>query len=208
MRLAWPVWPLQFDFRESPGSLFLLTSHCRRLHLTSTYSMAILSGIWTTPTGSVNQSSSTWKHNKRNSKTIDCITGAMYASARMDSQQTKYRRPRYFEIPWDKTRLYHAVFEEKAWATAHAFEHGGFWQVLEIAPNFLKGLLYACKWIDKCLWTYLKGFRVNSPGSEIGRFWATSLGYSPCFWTWRIFASVGNRSKLSEKTPICLQMDF
>ena len=99
-------------------------------------------------------------------------------------------------------------FEQKAWAIAHAFEHGGFWQVLEIAPNLLKGLLYACKWISKCLWTYLKGFRVNSQGSEIGWFWATSLGYSPCFWTWRILASVGNRSKPSERTPICLQMDF
>ena len=40
-----------------------------------------------------------------------------------------------------------ADFEQKAWAIAHAFEHGGFWQVLEIAPNFLKGLIYACKLI-------------------------------------------------------------
>ena len=148
------------------------------------------------------------------------------------------------------------------------FEHGGFWQVLEIAPNCLKGLLYAYKWISKCLpdnligfrvnslgseigplwaksmgyspcfWTwrilasvgnrskflkgllyaskwiskclrdYFKWFRVNSLGSEIGRFWAKSLGYSPCFWTWRILASVGKRSKLSERTPYCLEMNF
>ena len=101
-----------------------------------------------------------------------------------------------------------ADFEQKAWAIAHAFEHGGFWQVLEIAPNFLKGLLYACKWISKCFRDYLNRFRVNSLGSEIGPLWAKSLGYSPCFWTWRILASVGNRSKLSERTPICLQMDF
>ena len=99
-------------------------------------------------------------------------------------------------------------FEQKAWAIAHDFEHGGFWQELEIAQTFLKGLLYGCKWISKCLRDYLKGFRVNSLGSELGGFWAKSLGYSPCFWTWLILESVGNRSKLSERTPICLQMDF
>ena len=101
-----------------------------------------------------------------------------------------------------------ADFEQKAWAIAHAFEHGGFWQVLEIAPNFLKGLLYACKWISKCLRDYLYRCKANSLGSETGRFWAKSLGYSLCFWKWRILASVGNRSKLSERTPMCLQMDF
>ena len=101
-----------------------------------------------------------------------------------------------------------ADFEQKAWAIAHAFEHGGFWQVLEIAPNFLKGLLCACKWISKCSRDYLNGFRANSLGSETGRFWAKSLGYSQCFWTWLILASVGNRSKLSERTPMCLQMDL
>ena len=99
-------------------------------------------------------------------------------------------------------------FWAKAWAIAHPFEHSGFLQLLEIAPNFLKGLLCACKWISKCLRDYLIGFRVNSPGSEIGRFWAKCLGYSPCFWTSRILASVGNRSRLSERTPICFQMNF
>ena len=92
-----------------------------------------------------------------------------------------------------------ADFEQKAWAIAHAFEHGGFWQVLEIARNFLKGLLYTCKWISKSLRNYLNGFLVNSLGSEIGRFWAKRLGYSPCFWTWRILASVENRSNLPER---------
>ena len=101
-----------------------------------------------------------------------------------------------------------ADFEQKAWAIAHAFEHGWFWKVLEIAPNFLKGLLCACKWISNCLRDYLNGFRVKSLGSELGGFSAKSLSYSPCFWTWRILASVGNRSKLSERTPIWLQMDF
>ena len=114
----------------------------------------------------------------------------------------------WMDFGWIRQGPKWADFEQKAWAIAHAFEHGGFWQVLEITPNFLKGLLYASKWISKCLRDYLNGFRVNSLGSENDRFWAKSLGYSPCFWTWWIWASVGNRSKLSEKTPICLQMDF
>ena len=29
-------------------------------------------------------------------------------------------------------------FEQKCWAKAHGFEQGGFWQVLQIAPNSLK----------------------------------------------------------------------
>ena len=31
-----------------------------------------------------------------------------------------------------------ADFEQKPWAIAHGFEHDGFWQVLELAPNSLK----------------------------------------------------------------------
>ena len=96
-----------------------------------------------------------------------------------------------------------ADFEQKAWAIAHAFEHGGFWQVLEIVQTFLKGLLCACIWISMCLRDYLNGFRVNWLGSQLRRFWAKSLRYSPCFWTWRILASVGNRSNLLERTPMC-----
>ena len=33
-----------------------------------------------------------------------------------------------------------ADFEQKAWAIAHGFEHGGFRYVLEIAPHYLKRL--------------------------------------------------------------------
>ena len=112
----------------------------------------------------------------------------------------------YFEwIRWGPNL---ADFQQKAWAIAHAFEHGGFWQVLEIAPNLLKRLLCACKCNSKCLRDYLNGLRAHSLGSEIGRFWAKSLGYSPCFWTWLILASVGNRSKPSERTPMCLKIHF
>ena len=35
--------------------------------------------------------------------------------------------------------------EQKAWAIAHGFEHGGFWSVTETVPNFIKRLPHACK---------------------------------------------------------------
>ena len=78
----------------------------------------------------------------------------------------------------------------------------------EIAPNSLKRLLHACKWISNCFRDCLYGFWVNSQGSEVGRLWAKSLGYGPWFWAWWILVSAGNRSKLPETPPICLQMDF
>ena len=43
-----------------------------------------------------------------------------------------------------------ADFEQKAWAIAHGFEHGGFGQVPEIVPNSLKSLQYPCKWNSEC----------------------------------------------------------
>ena len=94
-----------------------------------------------------------------------------------------------------------ADFEQKAWAIAHGFEHGRFWQVLEIAPNSLKRLQNRSKVICDCLPDCLCRFRVNSQGSKIGRFWAKGLGYSPWFWTWPILASPRNRSKLFETPP-------
>ena len=94
-----------------------------------------------------------------------------------------------------------ADFEQKAWAIAHGFEHGRFWQVLEIAPNSLKRLQNRCKMDCDCLRDCLGRFRMNSLGSKIGRFWVKGLGYSPWFWTWPILASPGNRSKLSETPP-------
>ena len=94
-----------------------------------------------------------------------------------------------------------AVFEQKPWTIAHAFEHGGFWYVLEIAPNSLKRLQNPSKLISNSLRDCLCRFGVNSRGSEIGSFWAKTLGYSPCFWRWRILVSSGNRSKLSETPP-------
>ena len=99
-------------------------------------------------------------------------------------------------------------FEQKAWAIAHGIEQGGFWQVLEIAPNSLKRRLSAWKWISNTLLDYLCWFGVNWRGSKIDRFWAKGLGYSPWFWTGPILASLANRSKLPETQPKCLKMDF
>ena len=94
-----------------------------------------------------------------------------------------------------------ADFEQKAWAIAHGFEEGRFLQLLEIAPNFLKRFQNPPKLDFNSLHACFRRFRVNSQGSKIGRFWAKSLGYSPWFWTRPIFASSGNRSKLSETVP-------
>ena len=99
-------------------------------------------------------------------------------------------------------------FEQKAWGIAHGFEQGGFWQVLQIAPNSLKRRLSAWKWISNTLRDYLWRFGVNWRGSKIDRFWAKGLGYSPWFWTGLILASCGNRSKLPETPPKGLKMDF
>ena len=101
-----------------------------------------------------------------------------------------------------------AVFEQKPWAIAHGFEHGGFSKVLEIAPNSLKRLLNPSKMIFNSLRDRLCRFRAISQGSKIGRFWAKTLGYSPRFWTWRIFEGTGNRSKLSETPPEPIKMTF
>ena len=79
-------------------------------------------------------------------------------------------------------------FEQKPWAIAHGIEQGGFWQVLEIAPNSLKRRLSAWKWISNTLLDYLCWFGVNWRGSKIDRFWAKGLGYSPWFWTGPILA--------------------
>ena len=92
-------------------------------------------------------------------------------------------------------------FWAKAWAIAHGFEHGRFWQVLEIASNSLKRFQNPSKMISNSLRDYLCRFRMNSQGSKFRRFWAKRLGYSPWFWIWPILASPGNRFKLCETLP-------
>ena len=54
-----------------------------------------------------------------------------------------------------------ADFEQKPWAIAHGFEHGRFWQVLEIAPNSLKRFQSPHKLIFNCFGDLLCRFRVN-----------------------------------------------
>ena len=94
-----------------------------------------------------------------------------------------------------------ADFDQKALDIAHDFEHGRFWQVLEIGPQSLKRLQNRSKTIGDWFLDCLCRFRVNSQGSKIGRFWAKGLGYSPWFWTWSILASPEKCSKLSETPP-------
>ena len=49
-------------------------------------------------------------------------------------------------LGWIRKGRKSAAFEKKPWAIAHGFEHGRFWQVLEIAPNSLKRLKTVLKW--------------------------------------------------------------
>ena len=116
----------------------------------------------------------------------------------------------YVNFGWIRKARKLADFEQKAWAIAHGFEHGRFWQVLQIAPNTLKRFQNPPKLIFNSLHDCFRRFRVrvNSQGSKIGRFWAKSLGYSPWFWTWPILTSSANRSKHSETVPKPSQTDF
>ena len=66
------------------------------------------------------------------------------------------------DLGWIRNRRKLDDLEKKAWAIAHGFEHGRFWQVLEIAPNSLKRLQNRCKRICDCFRDCLCGFRVNS----------------------------------------------
>ena len=107
----------------------------------------------------------------------------------------------FVDLGWIRKNRKLADFEQRAWAIAHCFEHGRFWQVLEIDPNSLKRLQNHSKMICYCFRDCLCRFRRNSHGSKIGRLWAKALSYSPWFWTWPIFLTPGNRSKLSETPP-------
>ena len=88
-------------------------------------------------------------------------------------------------------------FEQKVWAITHGFEHGRFFQLLEIVRNSLKCLQNGSKMICDCLQDCFCRFRVNSQVSKIDRFW--TKGYSPWFWTWPISWNPGNPSKNSER---------
>ena len=107
----------------------------------------------------------------------------------------------FVDLGWIRKCRKLTDFEQKAWAIAHGFEHGQFFELLDIVRNSLKRLQNRSKMICQCFRDCLCLFRVNSQGSKIDRFRAKVLGYSPWFWTWPIFSTPGNRSKLSEMPP-------
>ena len=93
-----------------------------------------------------------------------------------------------------------ADFEQKPWAIPHGFEHGRFWQVLEIAPNSLKRFLRPQSDF-LLLWLLFVSISEQFARVENWPISAKTLGYSQWFWAWPILASPGNRSKLSEMVP-------
>ena len=102
-----------------------------------------------------------------------------------------------------------ADFDQNSWAIAHGFEHGRFWQVLEIARNSLKWLQNRSKMICDCLRDCLCRFRVNWQGSKIGRFWpkkawATAHGFEHGRF-WKVLKTAPNSQKrlLNRSKIIC-----
>ena len=105
------------------------------------------------------------------------------------------------DLGWNRKGRKLADFEQKAWARAHGFEHGRFFLIMEIPPNYLKRLQNHSKMTCDYLRDFLCRFRVNSKRSKIGRFWGKGLGYSQWLWTWPTLSTLGNRSKLSARLP-------
>ena len=68
----------------------------------------------------------------------------------------------FADLGWIRKGRKLGDFYQKAWVIAHGFEHGWFWQVMEIAPNSLKRLQNRSKMISDCLRDCLRLFRVNS----------------------------------------------
>ena len=99
-------------------------------------------------------------------------------------------------------------FDQKHCAIGYGFEQGRFGKVLGFVPNFLKCLRWGWKCICKCFRDCSWRFGVNSEGSKIHRFWPKTLCYSPWVWTGPIWVGAWNCSKLSEVSPMCVQMDF
>ena len=66
------------------------------------------------------------------------------------------------DLGWIRKGRKLADFEQNAWAIAHGFEHGRFWQVLQIAPNSLNRLQNRSKMICDFLRDSFCRFRVNS----------------------------------------------
>ena len=72
-------------------------------------------------------------------------------------------------------------FWAKGWAIAHGFEHGRFWQVLEIAPNSLIRLQNRSKMICDCLRKRLCRLGWIRKGRKLADFeqkaWAIAHGF-------------------------------
>ena len=85
------------------------------------------------------------------------------------------------DLGWIRKGRKLADFEQKAWAIAHGFEHGRFWQVLEIAPNSLETpAKTVLKWFVSACANVCIDLGWIRKRSKIGRFeqkaWAIAHG--------------------------------
>ena len=76
----------------------------------------------------------------------------------------------FVDLGWIRKGRKLADFEQKAWARAHGFEHGRFWQVLQISSISLKRLLNPSKTIPKSLRDWLCLFWGIRKGRELAVF--------------------------------------
>ena len=104
------------------------------------------------------------------------------------------------DLGWFRKNRKLADFEQRAWAIAHGFEHGRFWQVLEIVPNSLKRLYNRSKMICECLRDFLFRVNVNSQVSKIGQFltkgiYPMVLNMADFLNSWKSFQTLWNAFK-------------
>ena len=105
-----------------------------------------------------------------------------------------------------------ADFDQKAWAIAHGFEHGRFWQVLAIAANSLKRLQNCSEMIFDCLRNCLCRYRATSQGIKLSDFeqkaWAIAHGFEHGrFWKVLEMAPISQKNLINPSKTIydCLR---
>ena len=85
------------------------------------------------------------------------------------------------DLGWIRKNRKLADFEKKPWAIARGFEHGRFFELLEVVRNSLKRLQNRSKMICECFRDCLCRFRVNSKCRKLADFeqkaWAIAHGF-------------------------------
>ena len=92
-------------------------------------------------------------------------------------------------------------FDQKAWAIAHGFEHGRFFELLEIAPNSLKRLQTVLKWFVTACPTVCVDLVCICKSRKLAYFEQKACAIAHGFEHGRFREICGNRTKPSERSP-------